>query len=273
MKKIFCFCLAFFLVFSFAGCKKKGESKNNESGIITSSKTDASSESSSSKPKDTASSKASDSSVSSKVSNCIHNFAPSTCQKPSTCTKCGETTGSLGEHEWNEATCISLKTCSVCGKAGGEFGKHNYVKGACTVCKKEDLNYGMLNSHIWQTYKSGRLISLDFLNEVYKEEIVKPYSELPNGLKNEVNEIGEDLVTYVSGNTELYAIDGENFTISFKEEENVVTIAVTEGPDNPDNGKFIVFERIGKTQLKVIKSELTDEFWQIAVDDILTIKE
>lgn len=273
MKKIFCFCLAFCLVLSFAGCKKKGESKNNESGIITSSKTDVSSEISSSNPEDTSSSKASDSSVSSKVSNCIHNFAPATCEKPSTCTKCGETTGSLGEHEWNEATCISLKTCSVCGKAEGEFGEHNYVKGACTVCKKEDLNYGMLTSHLWQTYKSGRLISLSFSNENYCEEIVKPYSELPSGLKTEVDETGEKTVAYVSGNTKLYAVDGESFTISFKEEENVVTIAVTEGPDNPDNGKFIVFERIGKTQLKVTKSELTYEFWQIAVDDVLTIKE
>lgn len=67
-----------------------------------------------------------------------HDFAPATCKVKSTCTVCGETTGEKLEHDFAPATCVELKTCRNCGnKRGGALG-HLYEEGKCVRCEAED---------------------------------------------------------------------------------------------------------------------------------------
>lgn len=44
-----------------------------------------------------------------------HTWAAATCEKPKTCTECGETDGSAAEHSWVEASSGDKMECAVCG--------------------------------------------------------------------------------------------------------------------------------------------------------------
>lgn len=48
---------------------------------------------------------------------CSHNFTEATCQKPATCTLCGQTNGETAAHKFNQAT------CSVCGAQNPTYGE------------------------------------------------------------------------------------------------------------------------------------------------------
>ena len=49
-----------------------------------------------------------------------HVWTEATCEKPETCSDCGETRGNALGHVWKEASCETPKTCSRCGLTEGE---------------------------------------------------------------------------------------------------------------------------------------------------------
>lgn len=69
-----------------------------------------------------------------------HNYTEATCEKPQTCTKCGEEQGITLEHNFTEATCNQPKTCVVCGKEEGTPLEHEWLDATyespmiCSLC-------------------------------------------------------------------------------------------------------------------------------------------
>ncbi len=66
---------------------------------------------------------------------CKHKWSEATCQSPSKCEICQETTGARGEHNWAEATCKAPKTCILCEITTGSYGEHSYSSASCTEDK------------------------------------------------------------------------------------------------------------------------------------------
>lgn len=268
MKKIVAFCLVFCFVICLCGCKGKEDAKNNESQNVVSVSNTVSDVSVISDSSDT-SSDSNSSAPSQKY--CAHDYAPATCTAPITCKKCGATSGKALEHKWIPATCKELKSCSVCKKIEGELGEHDYSKGRCKVCNKKDPEYGLLTSHLWEVFKSKRLITISFENCTYSESVMTAYSELSDQMKEMITNEGGESKLYVSGGTKWFPTNGDGFAISYKEEKDVVTVVVTEDPTHSEDKKKIIFKRVGENKLKVTKCELKGEFWKLAVGDVLTL--
>ena len=57
---------------------------------------------------------------------CVHEWSEGDCEKPKTCTLCGQQEGEPMGHTWQEATCTAPQTCSTCGAVYGEALGHNY---------------------------------------------------------------------------------------------------------------------------------------------------
>ncbi len=73
---------------------------------------------------------------------CDHDFEKATCEKPATCSLCGETKGDVGDHKYIEANCETAKRCRYCNKKVGEPLGHDYsIYGVCTACKAKDPMY------------------------------------------------------------------------------------------------------------------------------------
>lgn len=71
---------------------------------------------------------------------CEHSWGSPTCVSPSTCSLCGDQTGSTIPHEYGSATCTEPKACTMCGEKKGEPLGHT-AEGAtcnrlalCTTC-------------------------------------------------------------------------------------------------------------------------------------------
>ena len=71
---------------------------------------------------------------------CEHSWVAPTCTNPSTCSLCGEQSGSTMPHQYSAATCTLPKTCTMCNEVKGEPLGHT-VEGAtcvrlgiCTTC-------------------------------------------------------------------------------------------------------------------------------------------
>lgn len=71
-----------------------------------------------------------------------HEWLPSTCTEPKTCSRCGKTEGFALNHTWVAATCTEAKYCSVCGQKSGFPAGHKWFSGSadtpqtCIVCGK-----------------------------------------------------------------------------------------------------------------------------------------
>lgn len=84
-----------------------------------------------------------------------HEYAPATCEAPSTCIKCGKTEGEALGHRWEEATCSAPKTCSSCNSTEGEPSPHTWISATCTkakTCSHCKLTYGEPNGHTPDDY-------------------------------------------------------------------------------------------------------------------------
>ena len=87
-------------------------------------------------------------------SKTLHDFAPATCTKPRTCTRCSETRGEVKGHNFKAATCTAPKTCTVCGAKEGAAKGHIWKSATCStpktciVCNAVEgtaLGHGSLN--------------------------------------------------------------------------------------------------------------------------------
>lgn len=67
----------------------------------------------------------------------IHDWQNATCEKPGTCSKCGETKGTSLGHVWtiSNATCTEDKACSRCGKIDEQAMGHNWKEATETTPK------------------------------------------------------------------------------------------------------------------------------------------
>ena len=84
--------------------------------------------------------------ICSMLSGCciIHDWQSATCEKPETCSKCGETKGTAIGHNWTipNATCTEDKLCTTCGKIEAHATGHNWTEATeatpriCTNCKE-----------------------------------------------------------------------------------------------------------------------------------------
>ena len=69
-----------------------------------------------------------------------HTWQEATCEKPGTCSECGETEGAPLGHAWQEATCTQPKTCTRCGMTEGAPLGHVWQEATrtqpktCTRC-------------------------------------------------------------------------------------------------------------------------------------------
>ena len=61
-----------------------------------------------------------------------HDFTEATCMTPSTCTRCGITSGSALEHIFTEANCTTPGICTLCGTQGTALG-HDFADATCTT--------------------------------------------------------------------------------------------------------------------------------------------
>lgn len=88
------------------------------------------------------------------TASCDHTYADATCTAPSTCTKCGATTGSKTEHTWEYTSCTTEKACPGCGQElfsstpGHKWKEATCTEPACCItCKETDgkaLGHAML---------------------------------------------------------------------------------------------------------------------------------
>ncbi len=74
-----------------------------------------------------------------------HQWEAATCERPATCTVCGQTEGAALGHNWQAADCISAKICTVCSATEGEALGHdwqpaNYQTPA--ICKACSITEG-----------------------------------------------------------------------------------------------------------------------------------
>lgn len=109
------------------------------------------------------------------TTECLHEWVDATCIELSHCTKCGETRGTLKEHDFQGGSCTEPAVCAICGGlrsaaghdfqggdcltpavcivcgAEGELGEHNFSQptctdaGICSICgaEKEPLGHKM----------------------------------------------------------------------------------------------------------------------------------
>lgn len=74
----------------------------------------------------------------------IHDWQSATCEKPGTCSKCGETKGVATGHNWTiqSATCTEDKSCTNCGKIEERATGHRWKEATetsprmCTNCNE-----------------------------------------------------------------------------------------------------------------------------------------
>ena len=84
-----------------------------------------------------------------------HQWVDADCEKPMTCSECGETQGEPLGHQWVDADCINPKTCSRCGAMEGAALGHKWVAATmdspktCSVCQKTE------GDSIGDTYKQA----------------------------------------------------------------------------------------------------------------------
>lgn len=67
---------------------------------------------------------------------CKHDFAPATCTKPATCSKCGETQGEALGHSFNAATCTVPAACTKCGITQGTALGHTTTCASDSPCTR-----------------------------------------------------------------------------------------------------------------------------------------
>lgn len=65
---------------------------------------------------------------------CSHNYTAATCDKPQTCTLCGQTKGyASGDHIWEFSSCTTEKVCKTCRtKLMGSTPGHSWKRATCT---------------------------------------------------------------------------------------------------------------------------------------------
>lgn len=83
---------------------------------------------------------------------CEHSWAPATCEKPKTCTLCGDTEGAPAGHSWFAATCQKPKTCEICSTTEGAALGHNFADATCTdprTCRDCAATDGHALGHNW----------------------------------------------------------------------------------------------------------------------------
>ena len=73
--------------------------------------------------------------------SCAHQWQDATCERPSTCSLCGETKGAEKGHKWMEATCTQASTCIRCATTKGSAKGHDYHDGYCGQCGAKDPSY------------------------------------------------------------------------------------------------------------------------------------
>ncbi len=64
-----------------------------------------------------------------------HTFEGPTCEKPKTCTVCGETEGNALKHNWVPANCEDPRNCVRCGAIDESAPLHNMVDATCETPK------------------------------------------------------------------------------------------------------------------------------------------
>ena len=62
------------------------------------------------------------------------------------------------EHSWNPATCQAPETCSKCGETRGSVGDHSYVGGVCTVCGEAEPSVG---GNTWTKIELNQIVPTD----------------------------------------------------------------------------------------------------------------
>ena len=85
----------------------------------------------------------------------VHKYKSATCEKPETCTLCGDTYGEPLGHVWNQATCTSPKICGDCRKTEGVALQHTYKDGKCSVCGAKDPSVPVVEM-VWIPTNGGK---------------------------------------------------------------------------------------------------------------------
>lgn len=83
---------------------------------------------------------------------CDHDWVLVDCEKPETCSKCGETQGTAPGHDWEDADCENPKTCAVCGETEGSALGHDWVEADCDdpqTCSRCGKTQGGARGHVW----------------------------------------------------------------------------------------------------------------------------
>ena len=81
---------------------------------------------------------------------CEHSWGNPTCVEPSTCTLCGDQTGSTIAHQYGSATCTEAKSCVMCGESKGEPLGHTASGATCirlAVCSACGESVGEYAEH------------------------------------------------------------------------------------------------------------------------------
>lgn len=84
---------------------------------------------------------------------CDHDWVLVDCEKPETCSKCGETQGTAPGHDWEDADCENPKTCAVCGETEGSALGHDWVEADCEdpqTCSRCGETQGSALGHEWE---------------------------------------------------------------------------------------------------------------------------
>ena len=105
------------------------------------------------------------------------------------------------EHLWSDATCDKPKTCSICGETTGDALGHSYSNGKCSICNETDPNYVDPIIAFAITEKTSELnkikeLILSNVDDSIKDNINKIYDELVI-ISNYYNNIRNNNIQYM----------------------------------------------------------------------------
>ena len=150
---------------------------------------------------------------------CEHEWAEATCTEPSTCNRCGSTTGDLNPHKyegqsctkdgvcvdcgatidatghkWKDATCTSASKCKTCGKSKGKALGHTTSMGTCSRCGEKIFkaieNSGYGDKVVTDISLGDGIFVAKFKHTGSSNFIVKFYDSDGNDYDLLINEIG-----------------------------------------------------------------------------------
>lgn len=210
-----------------------------------------------------------------------HEWTEATCTAPSTCTKCGETEGTLLPHNWEEATCSVPKKCLNCGATEGETLPHIWVEATCKTAKVCAVCAAVEGNPLPHTWIEATCVTPEtcsvcgYVNGVAPGHTPKDWVENPNNSKEQISvcvdcdeiiDTREYLVEFADGMTwswgdipdVIYRQTG--FLVSCNEFMRVYARALTHMTDHDEYATQLNFFYDSYHDIKIMRDQTRKSF-------------